>query len=233
MGIVKQLWQLQEIDTAVLEGKARLSEILQAKQTPQPLQSLRDQTKQAQIAIDHYESSYLNADEQLQEHNKQLETAVNKLYSGAIKNPKELADQEAYVATLEKKKTTLDTQMMDALSKAEALQEHHSILNKKLTQLEAAWEKETADLNHEQQFIATKINELQEKRAKHVQKIDAKPLAQYEKLLKTKRGIAISALTQGICQTCRVTATSNILRETQARKIVHCTSCGRLLYAPH
>ena len=74
---------------------------------------------------------------------------------------------------------------------------------------------------------------LMNKRASHLLKIDITSQAQYDRLAKNKRGVAVSILKQGVCQACRVSVTNNIIREIQLRKIVHCSNCGRILYASH
>ena len=98
---------------------------------------------------------------------------------------------------------------------------------------EEAWSQKVVHLKQEQQTIALQVNALMGKRADHLLKIDTKSQAQYDRLLRIKRGVAVSVLKQGVCQACRVSVTSNIIRETQSRKIVHCTNCGRILYASH
>ena len=233
MSTVKKLWQLQEIDTAILDGKKRLGEILRAQELPESLAKRRQSAEILTQAINQLEENYAEFDQSLQSLDKELGIHVNKLYSGSIKNPRELEDLQGKVNALEKRKGGVEEHIMTCLAQMESIQTKLDEQTADLQVHEALWSEETASLKQEQTHIALQINDLIGKRKAHLPKIEANAQTTYDRLLKSKRGVAVSRLSQGICQACRVSVTNNILREAQSRKMIHCSNCGRILYAPH
>ena len=112
MSIVKQLWQLQEIDTALSDGKKQLGEVLQAQKTPTTLVNLRQGVEVLSQTVKRLENDYAGSDRQLQAITAELEKHVTKLYSGNVKNPRELSDLQGKVDSLEKRKSTLEEKIM-------------------------------------------------------------------------------------------------------------------------
>ena len=233
MSIIKQLWQLQEIDTALLDGKKQLGEILHAQKTPAKLVSLREDVASSSQTLKQLESNYAESDDHLQMTTSELEKHITKLYSGNVKNPRELEDLQAKVDSLEKRKQTLDETITTIFGEMETVQTQLDEESKRLEEMEQHWLQKTAQLKQDLQAVALHVNELMGKREIHLPKIDAPSQAQYDRLLKSKRGLAVSVLKQGVCQACRVSVTNNIIRETQLRKITLCTNCGRILFAKH
>ncbi len=58
-------------------------------------------------------------------------------------------------------------------------------------------------------------------------------LTHYEKLLEAREGLAMALLDGLVCQGCYVSVPNNVyVRLARASEIVHCPSCGRILYLP-
>ena len=166
MSIVKQLWQLQEIDTALLDGKKQLGEILQAQKIPAALVNLRQGVEVLSQTVNHLENDYAESDEQLQKITAELEKHVTKLYSGNVKNPRELGDLQGKVDSLEKRKATLEDMIMIGFGKMETTQNKLDIQSEGLKEKEAVWSQKVAQLKQEQQKVALQVNAINEQTGK-------------------------------------------------------------------
>ncbi len=233
MSMIKKLWQLQQTDSGIEDGKKRLAEILQAQKPTVSIMTLRQAVQALTDKVDRLETAYLTDEESLVEIDGVLDVDVNKLYSGKVKNPRELTDLQNRVDGLQKRKADVEEKLTDYLTAIESTQEKLDLLAGQLSFEEGEWEATCVALKEEQTHVALQVNDwIAQREAMHA-KLDESARNSYDRLFRIKRGVAVSALRQGICQTCRVGVTNNLIREAQARKIVNCTSCGRMLYAAH
>ncbi len=72
---------------------------------------------------------------------------------------------------------------------------------------------------------------LQIKKQKAIAEIPWADLQAYERLRRTKGGVAVAAVQNGICGGCRVGVPAQILRTARAStELTPCPSCGRILH---
>jgi len=80
--------------------------------------------------------------------------------------------------------------------------------------------------------LQAEIAELKAERARLAGGADAAVLPLYERLLKTKGGVAIAPMHEGKCGGCHMKLVASTVIKVQAGKdIAQCEDCGRILYA--
>jgi predicted nucleic acid-binding Zn-ribbon protein len=67
-------------------------------------------------------------------------------------------------------------------------------------------------------------------RATVAREVPAPILADYERILKARGGLAIVPVMTGVCGGCRVTIRPQAIQELRGATLMRCESCGRYLY---
>jgi len=79
--------------------------------------------------------------------------------------------------------------------------------------------------------IEQNIADLSFKRRQAVEPVDKNLLADYERILKAKNGLALVKVEHSACRGCFINVTSQIINEIKMRdKVIHCDACARMLY---
>jgi uncharacterized protein len=226
-----QLFQLQEIDSAIDKANRRIKEIEI---------SLNDekQIKQAKALVDTCEANFLHEktlfnsiDNDIQSKKIKKIQSESSLYGGSIVNPKELQDLQKEIASLTSYISKSEDELMNKyvdLEKAEKeLSEAKEALGKGLSKFES----EKALFNGEKNQLEHFIEGLSGKRDSVILPIDRSIMEIYNSLRKTKNGIAVAKLQDDSCASCGSSLTANQCQQARSQvKLFNCPSCGRILY---
>ena len=229
MSIARDLYQLQEVDTAleanlqaqkkvsaqigesqlVLKAKAKLDEELKN------LESLAAQQKSTEWEIDDLTTK--------------IKDTEKKLYGGKIFNSKELGSLQQETDELKKRRSGLEDKSLGLMDELEALRKAIDFSKEELAKLQAQWQAQ------QKQFVV-ELMQLKAAQAVHETNrqqitalIDADTLSTYQELRKRK-GVAVAKVEQGICQGCRITLPNTDLQRAKGGGVVRCSSCGRIIF---
>jgi len=154
------------------------------------------------------------------------------LYSGRIRNPKELEGLQQDAEYLARRRDQLEDEILEQMSLVEGLQGDVASNEAQLESLEAAWSADQADLAQEIQELAARIRTLQAERTKVCAGIEQSQLVEYNEVRRRKAGQALSVLSGGKCQVCNLSIPEGKLQRVREKQaIVLCDGCGRILYA--
>lgn len=96
---------------------------------------------------------------------------------------------------------------------------------------EAALQKEVETVANVAQDLETQKNKIQKNRDKQVKKVNGKLLKRYEMLREKRNGLALAAVTKGVCRGCNMNIPpqlfNNLLKEDE---ILSCPTCNRMMY---
>jgi uncharacterized protein len=229
MSIARDLYQLQEVDTAlevnlqaqkkvsaqigesqlVLKAKAKLDEELKN------LERLAAQQKSTEWEIDDLTAK--------------IKDTEKKLYGGKIFNSKELGSLQQETDELKKRRSGLEDKSLGLMDELEALRKAIDSSKEELAKLQAQWQAQ------QKQFVV-ELMQLKAAQAVHETNrqqiaalIDADALFTYQELRKRK-GLAVAKVEQGICQGCRITLPNTDLQRAKGGGVVRCSSCGRIIF---
>jgi predicted nucleic acid-binding Zn-ribbon protein len=226
---IDELYRLQQIDSEIREKKQRLREVLQAQKADQELQAAQKAHEAAAGALEAAQKEQRQLELELGRVNNKAKRSEERLYSGKVKNPKELEDLQQEIASLGRRRESLETEILETMVQVEEAQEEDRDTGVTLEEAESSWEKRVASLQREQNELAVRINELLERRQAQVKRIDSPMMKIYENTASKKGGVAVAGLKQELCQVCGVRTSSNKGRQAQAGELVYCGSCGRIL----
>ena len=229
MSVAKQLYQIQEIDLELESNEQALNQI--ASQLGESQAVLR---AQAELTLEHQRLEELKREQHSAEWEvdaliTKLTTAEEKLYSGSIKNPKELTNLQHEIDSLKTTRNRLEDKALEIIDQVELAETSVASLSSKLNQLEAEWHRQQQQLSSRMEQLKTILSDLEHKRQLLLAKIDPQTVEFYDKLKKQKR-IAVAKVEQGICLGCRISLPITDLQQARSDNLVQCSSCGRILF---
>jgi hypothetical protein len=231
MNIGFQLFQLQEIDTELLNAMHRIDEIDNSIKNDASISNAQDDLKNAkkQLMVDTNEFNSIS-DEIKNKKNKITQSEVN-LYNGSIKNPKELQDLQMEISSLKKAINKLEDVLLEVMIRVD--QSEKDLENKKegFDLANSIFASQSSILKGEKNNLLEKIDGLTSKRSTMIAQINQDNLNRYEALRKVKYGLAITNLQDNSCGACGANLTASQKQEARsASKLFICPSCGRIIY---
>ena len=90
-----------------------------------------------------------------------------------------------------------------------------------------------ASLTARKETLEARKKELETERPNFTTDIDEDLLDRYERLFKSKNGLALTTVEHETCAGCHMKVTHQAILEVKAEKeIISCPQCGRILYEP-
>lgn len=224
------LYELQKIDLAMLENTKRLDEIARV---------LADNSMiaRAQVAVDSVQkklpplrTKVRDLELEIQSNTQKAQSSEQRLYSGSVKNPKELQDIQHEIASLKRRNADLEDTLLEFMMSIEETESSMSEAQEKLQSATSEFEAQNADLMSEQARLIQENKTYQAQREQTVAQVDAKHLKLYDTMRTRKANKPISILEGKSCGVCGIEQTMNIVQEVSRNQdTVYCINCGRIL----
>ncbi len=229
MKVAKQLYQLQEVDLELESNEQALNQI-----AGQLGESQAVNRAQAELKLEHQHLKELkreqhSAEWEIDDLITKLATAEEKLYSGSIRNPKELTNLQHEIDGLKTKRDRLEDKALELMDKVELTEASVASLSSQLKRLKAEWQRQQQQLSSRLEQLKTILSDLKHKRQLLLAKIDPQAVEFYHQLKKQK-GTAVAKVEQGICRGCRISLPTIELQRARSGNLVQCSSCGRILF---
>ncbi|MEJ2599782.1 MAG: C4-type zinc ribbon domain-containing protein [Anaerolineales bacterium] len=226
-----KLYRLQQVDSQLDRIHARLRQIQAAINDDQALKEAHKNLDQATSQLEAQRKILRQAEEQVRQQRLKIEQTESTLYSGKVRNPKELQDLQNEAAALKRYRSTLEDRQLEAMiavEEAEATgQEREQALEKEQTD----FQEKIAELTQEQGNLSSDLARLEVEREATTRSIETSDLALYEQLRKQRRGIAVAKVSDKACSACGSTLNASLLHAARSQsQIVRCDTCGRILY---
>jgi predicted nucleic acid-binding Zn-ribbon protein len=225
------LFRLQKLDTSIDKIKRRLIEIdktlsddRRVKQAEKKLEKAQAETKEIRINL-----HQLEAKVEAQKIKRKTDQAA--LFSGKIKNPKELQDLQMETEALARYITQLEDELLEVMIAHEAADTTEKHAEKALISARSKAIEGNAALLGEKKVLEEDLDRFSREKEAVLGAISASHLRQYNQLRKTKRGIAVAGVLDGCCNICGQQLTPSELQSIRASSsMIYCPSCGRILY---
>lgn len=226
------LFQLQKIDTQLDQGAARILEINTKIESDHRIIDQQRIVDEATRELGAEQSHLKKIEQEAGSRRIKLEQCEASLYGGKIKAPKELQDLQNEAAALKRAIATLEDQQLEAMINVEDAQTKLKTTQKDLVILQSQVTSENAVLAGESSSLKSLMERLKIEREAVIGQIDPKFLDEYERLRKSKRGIAVASLIDNACSGCGTMLTPADRQAARSPTVVfHCPSCNRFIYA--
>ena len=226
---VEDLYRLQCLDGEGDEKQYRLAEVEAALGESEALKQARRALESAQALVQRRRVRQRDLELETQGVADKIARSEQRLYSGAVTNPKELTDLQAEVAALRRRRETLEDDLLAAMIELEAAETAHTEAHAYLDAMQALWSAQQADLLAEREALQGRLAELEQARAQLLPNIGADDLADYESLRRRKRGLAVVQVQDGICGGCGVGVAASLEWQLRQEGAGYCMNCGRIV----
>ena len=229
MGVAKQLYQLQEIELEIESNEQALARIASQLGESQAVVRTQAKLKSKQQQLEELGRQQHAAEWEIDDLVNKLTTAEEKLYSGRIKDPKELTNLQHEVDGLRIRRNQLEDKALEIMNQVELSTASVATLSNELKTLEAEWHSQQQQLSTNMEQLKTTLSDLKHERQLLSVKVDPQAIEFYQELKKQK-GRAVAKVEQGICRGCRILLPTTELQRARSDSLVQCSSCGRILF---
>jgi predicted nucleic acid-binding Zn-ribbon protein len=229
MGQINLLYHLQQIDDEVREDKKRLEQVVRLQTESDALLDARDRAVRAVNDLKAARSQQSGFNLELNSLNDKIKRSNNRLYSGLVKNPKELEDLQHEIESLNRRQVVLEDELLEAMILVEEAEEEDAQASDASGRLQADWENDQKNLKAEQASLIERINELSAQRKHQLEMIRPEFIRAYKNTVRRVGNLAVVALTNKRCRGCLVTVPANHLKAADEGQLVNCDSCTRIL----
>ena len=229
MSQVQQLYQLQQIDTEIREKKQRLGEVLRAQKETEALLAAKGRVETAVTDLQTWQNKHQALNLELQSLKNKAKSAEQRLYSGNVKNPKELTDLQSSIESLGRQRAALEEEVLEAMIMIEDAEIEKAAAAEALQAIQAEWEQSLASLKKEQNELALRLHALTGQRQNRLNNITPESLAEYEAISRSANGLAVVKIKNSLCTGCRLNVTTQKEKDAREGKKVYCANCGRIL----
>lgn len=231
MDLVNDLYRLQVLDSEREAKRLRLAqveaELGESDKLQQARWALEEAAAQAQAL------SIRQRDLELELEGLRSRTArdEDRLYGGAVKNPKELADLQAEVASLKRRCRALEDKLLEVMVEREEAEAAQAEAQARRDEVERVWSARQGELTAEKNALRTRLAELEQVHATLLTAIPASDLEIYEGLRRRKAGLVVVPVKDDVCGGCHVAVPASRVRQAR-QELTFCANCERILLPP-
>jgi len=229
MNVAKQLYQLQEVELELESNEQALSQIANQLGKNQAVVRAQNELTLEHQRLEELTRQQHSAEWEIEDLVNKLAPAEEKLYSGRIKNPKELTNLQHEVEGLKARRSQLEDKALEIMDQVEIATATVATKSNELKTLETEWHSRQQQLSTNIEQLKTILSDLKQKRQLLSAKIDPQAIELYHELRKQK-GTAVAKVEQGICRGCQISLPTTELQQARSGSLVQCSSCGRILF---
>jgi uncharacterized protein len=224
------LYQLQTVDLNLAKRRTRLKEIAALLGNNQKVAAAQAQVAAAEAKLKPYQVRSRDLELEIKSVAEKIKTTNDHLYSGKVRNPKEMQDMQEEITSLQKRQSQLEDTLIETMLHVDEEQAALDESQANLKQVIATEAGEQVSLHDEQERLQAEVKQLDENRKIAIPTIEQTALQKYESMRVAKKGQPVALLQNGSCKLCGVEQTTNITHKVQqGRELVMCLSCGRIL----
>jgi predicted nucleic acid-binding Zn-ribbon protein len=231
LSIAKQLYDLQEIDLELDSNRQKLQKIVSSIGESGSLIEGRAELERQQKKMEETEHLMRGLEMDVEDARAKASAAGDKLYGGAIKNPKELVSVKEQFENYNRKIRDMEDKILEIMTEIESLKKSLALKGSEVAAIEKEWSNEQESLLKDKAEMEAAIAELEKKRSAMAEGIEKESLKLYEALRSKRQGKAVAMVEQGMCQGCRIVLPMNKVKQIKTgQMLVQCGSCERILY---
>lgn len=231
MSQARVLYDLQQLDTEIRTKKQRLGEVLRLQKEPAALIAARESAAAIDADLQQWQTRHKTLTAEIAALTDKAQRSNDRLYSGVVKNTKELTDLQHEVEALGRRRAALEDEALLVMMEIDDRKATKAAADGEVARLAGEFTAASAIHRQEQQSLATHLNRLIEKRGRQVTMAQPALLKTYDDLIRQKNGLAVAGLQGNKCLGCRLTLSASVIRAVDEGRLVYCENCGRILCA--
>lgn len=232
-GSLLRLLELQRVDSTIdrLEGRLRnLPEQAALDALEARLAAQDAEIAERQAALEDALTRQKRLDHEVDTLGQKISAESNRLYSGVVKNAKELSDLSREVEALKRRKEFLEDNDLVVMEEREGIEKELAALTADRSALVAEIDKARALRDSASGEVGVLLAAGQAERATQLPGVDPELKELYDRIRSTHSGVGIAGMVEGVCQGCHVRLPFQEAEAVRtATGIVRCDECQRLL----
>jgi predicted nucleic acid-binding Zn-ribbon protein len=233
MDTAHALLDLQEADLEIARIERRLEElpeksrILELRHKVADVTKLREKTAELAARLSR---EIAKLEDAVAVTSAKMDDEQTKLLSGAVTNPKELANISTEIDLLRRKREQTENEMLGLMERREAAQLQINKIDEALSRAAKDEAKLIEQFQKAGGDILAETEKLRRRRKRLGKDVDPELLARYEKIRAARHGIAAGRLEGDMCGCCRTTLPSMTVQQLRTLGTVgECPNCRRLI----
>ncbi|MFC2019714.1 zinc ribbon domain-containing protein [Chloroflexota bacterium] len=229
MSIAGQLYELQEIESSHDSTEQTIHRIASHLGESEAVVRARQELEEEQRRLEELRHQQQAKEWEVDDVSTKVKGEEEKLLSGRISNPKELANLQHEVEALKAKRGHLEDEELEIMDQAERAEADIADRSGRLKALEVEWQGQQQQLATEMEMLKKLLSSLSDKREQLLAHIDPRVVKSY-RALRQHKGIAVAKVEQGICRGCGVSLPASDLQRARSDDLAQCSSCRRILF---
>jgi predicted nucleic acid-binding Zn-ribbon protein len=229
MNLAKQLYQLQEVDLEIETCEQTIKQIKGQLGESETVIIARQKLAAEEQHLEELLKQQRSIEWEIDDINTKLKKEEEELYSGRIRNPKELENLQHETEIMKTKRSRLEDNALEIMDQVELATRNVNNFKSGLTTLEKEWQNQQKDLSANLKQNEILLADLRQKWQTMAGDIDSKSIGVYQQIKKQK-GTAVARVEQGICRGCRISLPVSELQKTKSGNLIQCSNCGRIMF---
>ena len=217
-------WEIQKVETELDEARARLGDDSARRRAKRDVDAL--DARLAELARPRRES-----ESTIERISARVASIDERMYGGAITNPRELEAYQDERASLLRNKSAEEDAVLELMVEMEDVEERRDEARAAFDRVHAARSREVAELTARGRELTARLPGLRARRGELAALYDPAIIAAYESVRRARGGQGAALIDRrGLCQGCRLVRPSAELSRARAGdQIVRCGGCSRIL----
>jgi uncharacterized protein len=228
-----RLLELQELDTAIDRLEARKRRLEEGKEIAEARAAMEDAEGglgELRLGVDAVVREQQRLEREIDSMTRKAEVDEKRLYDGSIANVKEMEALQHEITSLKERRSRSEDDLLEQMVRRDDLEsrggEASTVVQQARVRLEAVGGEAVVELER----IEAELAEKRAAREKLVPEFDDELLELYEELRRQKRGVAVAALVDGVCQACHEKLSAMELdRLKRTEGVKRCEYCRRIV----
>jgi predicted nucleic acid-binding Zn-ribbon protein len=228
-----RLLELQELDSAIdrLEARKRqLEEGLELSEARAAMEDAEAGLGELRLGVDAVVREQQRLEREIDSMTRKAEVDEKRLYDGSIANVKEMEALQHEISSLKDRRSRSEDELLEQMVRKDDLEARAVEAGTAVQQTRAKLDAMGGEAVKELERIEADLAEKRAAREKLVSEFDDELLELYEELRRQKRGVAVAALVEGVCQACHEKLSAmemDRLKRTDGVK--RCEYCRRIV----
>jgi predicted nucleic acid-binding Zn-ribbon protein len=229
MAVVAQLFRLEELDAEIERRERDLTELRRRQRGNPQLETAERQLERARSQEREAGAEQRRLESDLADLEAKIKRDHTRMYGGQIVDSRELSSLERELQHLREQCGALEERILTVMERREELEHELERLSRKANELRQRWEDDGPTLARQEEQVTDALAGLRNERETLVAAVEPRSLDLYGRL-RTGTGHAVSHVTDGICQWCRVTIPAKDVQHARTGSLVTCPNCARILH---
>ncbi|MCK4489765.1 MAG: hypothetical protein KAU23_05865 [Anaerolineales bacterium] len=228
----KTLYQLQQYDSGIDQAIKRIQVIDSILSDTTEFDNALNKQEEHKMFLAEKHKTLKSTEHTVTIQNQKITQNQNKLYSGAVTNPKDLEDLQLESDSLHKYLSVLEERQIEAMLESDQAQEIYDLSSALVEEISQKKQTERELLSSEKSTVESKISSFQSDRETLLSIAEIPDMSIYENLRKSSGGIAVTLMQNSSCSACGSNIPSAIEQEARSpKKLSFCPACKRILHS--